>query len=156
ESNRPGGAWEGPWRLLNGLTSISTPSLRIVAQSELALVQRALPAQAAAAQPRWLRLLPQIAPTRPAGGKHDAHGTRFAVIAGFSYPGEVDPSVFLFDIDACGEVHLAGAGVFDDVEQAAAAWREPLGEAAAEAAPALVATAEQLTCLAYVDIAEDF
>ena len=83
-----------------------------------------------AGQPDWLPLLPKIAAAGDVLEMHDAYGTRFAVIARFRYPGAVDEHMFLFDIDACGEIVLAGAGVFDDVEQAANAWREPLGEAA--------------------------
>jgi hypothetical protein len=37
------------------------------------------------------------------------------------YPGGVDPSVYLLDIDACGDTVLAGVGIFDDLESAAAA-----------------------------------
>ncbi len=83
----------------------------------------------------------------------DAHGTRFAVIAGFCYPGGIDPSVYLFDIDACGTIRLAGAGVFDDVEQAAAAWREQAGVSAGGLVP-VPATAGSLACLVYCEHAE--
>jgi hypothetical protein len=60
----------------------------------------------------------------------DVHGARFAVIAGFSYPDDTGRSVFLFDIDACGLVNLVRAGVFDDLEEAAANWRATVGKAA--------------------------
>src|ERR1019366_7425389 len=112
-----------------------------------ARAREGLPGGAAAGQPEWLRLLPRIAATGEVWEMHDAYGTRFAVIAGFSYPGGADPSVFLFDIDACGFVRLASAGVFDDVEQAAAAWRALAGEAASSARPGPVETAERLYCL---------
>jgi hypothetical protein len=80
----------------------------------------------------------------------DAYGTRFAVIAGFCYPGGVDPSAYLLDIDACGFLVLAGAGVFDDVAQAAAAWRNQVGVSADGLVP-VPATTESLACLVYCE-----
>ncbi len=41
--------------------------------------------------------------------------------------------------------------MFDDAEQAAAAWRESLGEAAIGVVPTPVNTSERLLCLAYLD-----
>jgi hypothetical protein len=38
--------------------------------------------------------------------------------------------VFLFDIDACGFIEIVHAGVFDDVAQAATAWRALVGDTA--------------------------
>jgi hypothetical protein len=66
----------------------------------------------------------------------------------------VDPSVFLFDIDACGLVDLASAGSFDDVAQAAAAWRGMVGDTADGAHPTPVQTADQLECLVHWDEGE--
>jgi hypothetical protein len=149
------GAWQEPWRLLHGLTSIGSPALRSVAEDALARAREGLPGGAAAGQPEWLRLLPRIAATGEVWEMHDAYGTRFAVIAGLSYPGCADPSVFLFDIDACGFVRLASAGVFDDVDQAAAAWRALAGEAASSARPGPVETAERLYCLVHLDAGEE-
>jgi hypothetical protein len=154
EAGRQHDAWQAPWRLLYGLTSIGSPALRSIAQDALARARKGLPAGAEAGQPEWLRLLPQIAATGEVWELHDAYGTRFAVIAGFCYPGGTDPSVFLFDIDACGFVRLASAGVFDHVEQAAAAWRALAGEAAGSARPSPVETAERLDCLVHLDTEE--
>ena len=81
----------------------------------------------------------------------DAYGARIALIAGFSYPDGVDRSVFLFDIDACGFVEIAHAGVFDDVPQAATAWRALVGDTADSAQPERVETAERLLCLVHCD-----
>jgi hypothetical protein len=67
--------------------------------------------------------------------------------ARFWYPGGVDRSVFLFDIDACGPVELANAGAFEEVAQAAAGWRAMVGDTAAGADPSPVGTADQLECL---------
>ena len=151
QSRRQDGAWAGPWRLLHGLTSIGSPALRSIAQDALAVAAKELPAGAVARQPEWLGLLPHVAATGDVWEMRDAYGTRFAVMAGFCYPGGVDESVCLFDIDVCGDIRLIGAGVFDDVDQAAETWRAALGESAAGARPSLVETAERLSCLAYLD-----
>jgi len=68
----------------------------------------------------------------------DVYGAPYAVIAGFSYPDDIDSSVFLFDIDACGLVDLMQAGVFNDVEEAAASWRATVGALDEERPPAQV------------------
>lgn len=106
-------------------------------------------------QPEWLGLLPGIGATGEVWQLRDVYGARFAVIAGFTYPDGTDPTVFLFDIDACGLVDLVGAGVFDDVEQAAAAWRATVGEAAEHAQPAPVAAGDQVSCLVHCQTGED-
>jgi hypothetical protein len=86
----------------------------------------------------------------------DAYGTRIALIAGFSYPDGVDRSVFLFDVDACGIIEIVHAGVFDDVQQAATAWRALVGDTADSARPQQVETAERLLCLVHCDLGEGF
>lgn len=160
EISRGLGGWEAPWRLLHGLASIGSPGLQHAAQaalrdlaSEVARAARDDPGRPA--QPVWLPLLPQIAATGEVWEMHDVYGGRFAVIAAFSYPGGTDPSVFLYDIDACGAVELVHAGVFDDVAQAARAWREFAGDAAGAAQPTPVDTPERLHCLAHWDSGED-
>ncbi len=155
EAERQDGRWEAPWRLLHGLTSIGSPALRSIAQSALARAANGLPAGAAARQPEWLRQLPLIAATGEVWEMHDAYGSRIALIAGFCYPGGTDPSVFLFDIDACGLVTLASAGVFDDVEQAATAWRALVGEVGDGARPSPVETSDRLVCLGHWDDGEE-
>jgi hypothetical protein len=75
------------------------------------------------------------------------------VIAGFCYPGGVDPSVYLLDIEASGLVRLAGAGVFDDVERAAADWRDQVGVSAEGLTPE-AATPAALACLVYCEHGE--
>jgi hypothetical protein len=85
----------------------------------------------------------------------DADGARFAVIAGFGYLDGTDPAVFLFDIDGCGLVDLVGAGVFDDVDQAAVVWRATVGDAADQAHPAPIVTGDQLSCLIHCRTGED-
>ncbi len=160
ELGRGGGAWEAPWRLLHGLTSIASPALASNAQDALRSVAsdvgKAVRAGTAARpQPRWLKTLPRIAATGEVWRMRDAYGTRLAVIAGCEYPGGADPSVFLFDIDACGFVEVANAGVFDDVAQAAAAWRSMVGDTADDALPVPSETVESLRCLLYCGIGEE-
>lgn len=116
-------------RLLHGMAAIGSPALRSYAEQHLP--KRALS--------DW----PRITATGEIWRMWDAYGTRCGVIAGFTYPG-----VFLFDIDASGFVTLVGADVFDNVEQAAAAWRESVGDSAHDVEPKPVSTAEDLLCLA--------
>jgi hypothetical protein len=133
ETAREHGSEQAQWRLLYGLTSIGSPVLRLLIEDALIQLRKELPASAQAEQPEWLRLLPKIAATGELWEMHDVYGSHFAVIAGFCYPGDTDPSVFLFDIDACEMVMLASAGVFDDVQQAAGC--DGLGRADLETEP---------------------
>jgi hypothetical protein len=82
----------------------------------------------------------------------DAYGTRLALIAGFSYPDGTDPSVFLFDIDVSGFVELVNPGVFDDVQQAAGAWRTQVGNTADGVQPRPVETTEDLLPLIHLEL----
>jgi hypothetical protein len=154
EAARGDDSWQVQWRLLYGLSSIGSPGLQAVAERALRRVRTELTADARAQQPKWLQLLPKIAATGDVWEMHDVYGTRFGVIAGFQYPGGTDRSVFLFDIDACEIVRLAGAGVFDDVAQAATAWRELVGEAAADAEPSPVESPARLYCLVHLELEE--
>jgi hypothetical protein len=152
--SRGDSGWEAYWRLLHGLTSIGSPALQASAQSALNSVKKPLRGEAIQ-QPQWLRRMGKITATGEVWHLRDAYGTRIAVIAGFCYPGRTDPSVFLFDIDACGLVELRDAGAFDDVDQAAAAWRTRVGEPADGAQPSPAERADQLLCLAHVDAGEE-
>jgi hypothetical protein len=150
------GAWEPLWRLLHGLTSIGSPALQFIARMALGRVKKELRGAAAVRQqPDWLRQLARIRATGEVWEMRDAYGTRIALIAGFSYPDRVDRSVFLFDIDACGFIEIVHAGVFDDVQQAATAWRARVGDTAQSARPERVETAERLLCLAHCDSGEE-
>lgn len=150
------GAWEPPWRLLHGLTSIGSPALQSMAQTALGRAKREVRGEAAARQqPDWLRQLARITATGEVWEMRDAYGARIALIAGFSYPGGVDRSVFLFDIDACGFVEIVHAGVFDDLQQAATAWRTLVGDMAESARPERVESAERLLCLVHCDTGEE-
>ncbi|MGH3900828.1 MAG: hypothetical protein ACRDTA_21810 [Pseudonocardiaceae bacterium] len=149
------GAWAPPWRLLHGLTSIGSPALQSRAQSALGRAKKELRRDAAVRQqPDWLGQLSRITATGEVWEMRDAYGTRIALIAGFSYPRGVDRSVFLFDIDACGVIEIVHAGVFDDVPQAATAWRDLVGDTAQSARPQRVETAQRLLCLVHCDLGE--
>jgi hypothetical protein len=151
ETAREGGdAWRGPWWLLHGLAAIGSYGLGGFAREQASLAAKSLPRDLRSAEPAWLNLLPDIKATDDVWVMRDAYGTRFGVIAGFRYPGGIDPSVYLLDIDASGLVRLAGAGVFDDVEEAATAWRDHVGVSAEGLIPA-AATPESLTCLVYYE-----
>ncbi|MGH3788900.1 MAG: hypothetical protein ACRDRG_20650 [Pseudonocardiaceae bacterium] len=152
EVGRRDGAWEPPWRLLHGLTSIGSPTLQSIARKALSREKKALRSAAAVRQqPDWLRYLARITATGEVWEMRDAYGARIALIAEFSYPCGVDRSVFLFDIDACGFIEIVHAGVFDDVQQAATAWRAMVGDTAEDARPERVETAERLLCLVHCD-----
>jgi hypothetical protein len=153
-----GGAWQAPWRVLHGLTSIASPPLLSIVQAAIghasAEAHKAQQDDSRRLQPAWLWKLPMIAATGEVWQMRDAYGSRSAIIAGFSYPGRADPSVFLFDIDACGPITLASPGVYDDLSQAVAAWRTLIGDAASGAEPMAVETAEDLRCLVQVEAGE--
>lgn len=151
-----GEAWQGPWLLLHAMTSLGSPALASIAQARVNAARKRLGPDAGA-QPAWLRQLAKIAATGEVWGLRDVYGGRFAVIAGFEYPGGTDPSVFLFDLDASGFVELVSAGVYDDAELAAAAWRELVGggEGGGDAADlALVRDVGDLAGLLYFDSGE--
>jgi hypothetical protein len=139
--------WQAPWRLLRGMTSIAPTALRPALQNELDGVKSAAMKQ----EPGWLKQLPRIIATGEVWTMRDVYGSRLALIAEFSYPDETDPSVFLFDIDVCGPATLASAGVFDDVAQAAVAWRTEIGETADAVPPKPVETSDQLRSLTHCD-----
>ncbi len=139
--------WEAPLRLLHGLTSIGA------AEEAVDRVSQAM-GDAAWRQPSWLELMRCVAATGEVWQLRDAYGSRIGVIAGVTYPDGADPSVFLFDLDACAFVDLAYAGVFDDVPQAAAAWRALVGHAADGAQPQPVEDTASLSCLAHWDTSE--
>ena len=122
------GTWQGPWWLLHGLASIGSYGLGGYAAQQAAEAAKSLPRAALAQQPDWLALMPDIEATGDVHVLRDVYGTRFGVIAGFAYPGGVDPSVYLLGFDASEYLSLAAAGVFDDAESAVAAWREQVSD----------------------------
>jgi hypothetical protein len=151
----PGSAQVAWWRLLHGLAAIGSPALRSIAETEISRLRKAVRGKPALQhQPEWLAVVSRVAATGELWQMRNAYGTRIAVIAGVSYPDGQDPSVFLFDMDACGFIDLAHAGVFDDLEEAVTAWRTQVGDTADSAEPAPVSTPEQLACLVHCDLDE--
>jgi hypothetical protein len=103
--------------------------------------------------PGWLDGTSRIAATGEVCRLRDSFGTRFGVIAEYVAPGDARSSWYLFDIHASGFVVLADAGVYDDAEQAAEAWRINAGDA-----DALVATVDDpadLRCLVELDTGDE-
>jgi len=141
-----GDGWETPLRLLHGLSSISTAGLQSSVRAGLGHARKWLKK---AQRPEWLDELARIEATGEIWGMRDAYGVRFAVIAGFAYPDETDPSVFLFDIDASGFIEIVSAGVFDNQDQAADAWRAHVGDTAAKAGLEVVEDDAHLLVLAH-------
>jgi hypothetical protein len=151
-----GGGWGPAWRLLHGLTSIGSPALASLARSAVECANKELRGDAAVRQqPGWLHQLGRITATGEVWEMRDAYGARIALIAGFSYTHGVEGSVFLFDIDACGFIEIIDAGVFDDVAQAASAWRALVGDTAQSARPERIETTERLLCLVHCESGED-
>lgn len=143
------GGWQAPLRLLHGLTTIGSPALGQAAIAATKRLQRVVGKDAAP----WLKQLRQLTADGDVVRLRDAYGTRFAVIAGFSFGGH-DRSVFLFDIETSFIVSPATAGVCDDVEQAAAMWRDRVGVSARDAVPQPVGTSDELLCLAHLTLEE--
>lgn len=118
------GAWEAQLRLLHGLAAIGTPD---AAQTALAAANRLhkligrVPGQDPG--PRWPLHVRRLRADGDVVRLRDVWGTRYAVIAGFSYGGR-DRSVFLLDVDTDFYNIVVSAGDFDDTDQAAAAWRQ--------------------------------
>ena len=103
--------------------------------------------------PGWLDGAPRIAATGEVRRLRDAYGTRFGAIAEYLAPGDARSSWYLFDIDASGFVVLADAGVYDDAEQAAEAWRINAGDA--DATVATVDDPADLRCLVEFDTGDE-
>lgn len=146
------GAGRSAFLLLNGLAAVGTPALASMASAACRRVRKLL---VGVGLPEWLDDLSRVAGTGEVFRMRDAYGTRFAVLAGFSYGRDREPSVFLFDIDASGIIKLVGAGVFDDVDQAAAAWLAAVGDTAGEAIPQPVADPRELLCLVHCVVGDE-
>jgi hypothetical protein len=146
----------GEWLLLHGLAAVGSPALRSFARNRINnLLKVAKQRPGYARLPRWLTTSHLVKATDEVWRMQNAYGTRFAVIAGMSYPHGTDPSVFLFDIDACGFITVVNAGAFDDVTQAATAWRALVGDTADGTEPVEVHSGEQLSCLAYAGTGDE-
>ena len=135
--------------LLRGLASIGAPAHASVAAAACRELGNA-------GGPAWLGDLLSPVAAGEVYRMRDAYGTRFAVLAGFSYGRGGTPSVFLFDIDASDAiVKLVRADVFDDVDQAAAAWLADIGDTAGETTPRPAAEPQELLCLTHLDLGDD-
>ena len=146
------GTWQGSWWLLHGLASIGSYGLGGYAAQQAAEAAKSLPRAVLAQQPDWLALMPDIEATGDMHVLRDVYGTRFGVIAGFAYPGGVDPSVYLLGFDASEYLGLAAAGVFDDAESAVAAWRDQVGDSTPGVEPV---TPQVLAWLSHAEHSDD-
>jgi hypothetical protein len=75
--------------------------------------------------------------SRPAGealAARDAYGSRFLLMAPFSYDGGAPDHWYAWDIDVCWIDVVVGAGVFGSAEDALREWRDAVGPAASGAA----------------------
>jgi hypothetical protein len=124
-------------RLLYGLASMALPE-------HAAACRKALGDEPA--EPAWLDDLLNVTATGEVHQLRDTYGTRFGVIAEFSYG--THPFAYLLDIDGSESVQLAGAGVYDDVDHAVKAWFAEVGDSAGDMAPHLVKDAGDLNCVA--------
>jgi hypothetical protein len=75
---------------LHGLAAIGSYGLGAFAWEQASEAAGSLPRDVLAAEPAWLKLLPDIKATGDVGVMRDAYGTQFGVIADFCYPGGVD------------------------------------------------------------------
>lgn len=146
-----GGAWQAPLRLLYGLAAIGTSGQALAAANRLRKLIGRVPGQDPG--PRWPLDVRRLRADGDVVRLRDVWGTRYAVIAGFSYGGR-DRSVFLFDVDTDFYNVVVGAGDFDDTEQAAAAWRQRVGDPAAHARVQPVEHIDQLDCLVHLRMDE--
>ena len=103
--------------------------------------------------PGWVDGTSRIAATGEVCRLRDSYGTRFGVIAEYVAPGDAQSSWYLFDIHASGFVVLADAGVYDDAEQAAEAWRINAGDA--DAPVTTVDDPADLRCLVELDTGDE-
>jgi len=143
-----GDTWRPAYWLLHGLAAIATPAL--VPTLPTRGFVKALHADPA--PPGWLFDATRVAATGDVWRMRDASGTRYAVIARFAYPHDNGRHVLLLDIDTSGFIGLADVGIFDDEQDAAAAWRETVGGSAAEPEP--VTDPDQLLCVVHLDADE--
>jgi hypothetical protein len=137
--------------LLQGLASVATPG---IASTALAAVKKA--PKNLRNDPGLRRFLDPPTATGDLFRMRDVCGTRFGVIATFTHAAAREEVAYLFDIDASGFVSLAGAGVFDDVDHAATAWRAAVGDSAVDVPVEPVDDVDDLMCLVHCDVGDEF
>jgi hypothetical protein len=145
--------WQRLWALLCGL-ALTAPRTPVEAVSEAARSVREMfpdikdPRETALAEAgKVAKLLADrgLEPgagrpadgSRPAGGPlaaRDAYGSRFLLMAPFSYDGGAPDHWYAWDIDLCWIAVVVGAGVFATAEDALGEWRDAVGPAASGAA----------------------
>jgi hypothetical protein len=103
--------------------------------------------------PEWVAGVPRIHATGEVRRLRDIYGTRFGVIAEYVFPGDASSGWYLWDIDGSGFVVLADAGVYDDAEQAADAWRARVGDA--DPTVAVIDDPADLRCLVELDAGDE-
>jgi hypothetical protein len=74
-------------------------------------------------------------PTGEALAARDVYGSRFLLMAPFSYDGGAPDHWYAWDIDVCWIAVVVGAGVFGSAEDALREWRDAVGPSASGAAP---------------------
>lgn len=152
-SEQPGtGGWKAPWRLLHGLLSIAPPALAAVALDEVDRCADHLGALGDV--PSWLAVMARVRATGRMWRLRDAYGLRGAVIAEYTYPLQGESSVFLFDYDMSELVDLVEPGAFGDLDEAVAAWRAAVGDAAEGSGVAPVEDPADLQALAQIGTGE--
>jgi hypothetical protein len=147
------GDWKALWALLCGL-ALTAPRTPVGALTEADLRARAEfpdikdPYETALAEAEEVAklladrgLAPVIgSPTegcQPAGEPmvaRDAYGSRFLLVAPFTYEGDAPDHWYSWDIDSCWITAVVGAGVFDSAEDALREWRDAVGPATSGAA----------------------
>jgi hypothetical protein len=145
--------WQKLWAVLCGL-ALMTPRMLTEAVGETALSVREEfpdiqdPYETALAEAgKVTKLLAdrgqEAGVSCPAGGSRpareplvarDAYGSRFLLMAPFSYDGGVPDHWYAWDIDLCWIDVVVGAGVFASAEEGLREWRDAVGPAASRAA----------------------
>lgn len=143
----------GMWYLLHGLASVGIAPIAESAGDAIDDLRPLLSDSVASQLPTWLADMSAVTANGEVWQLRDVYGGRFAFIAGFRYPSS-EPFWHLFDLDVCGFVTLVHAGVFDDVDGAAAAWRDLVGVAASDATPRRVDAGDDLLPLVHWDHGE--
>ncbi|MGH3864319.1 hypothetical protein [Actinokineospora sp.] len=108
---------------------------------------RDLPTTSCEGLPSWAAATGDYEATGEVVKLRDAYGTRFGFVASYRYPGGQDPHTYLFDVDTSFVAQLVGGGLYDDVDQAVAAWRAAVGAAADSAKAEAVTSFDGLQCL---------
>ncbi len=116
------------WLLLQGMSAIAPPGFESFVRTSASRLRKALRSEVL---PEWPRLAAKVKATGDVWELQDGYGTRLGVLAAYGYPGDTTSTIYLFEVDTSWIPRLSGGGVFDSLDQAAAAWRERFGGTAA-------------------------